>query len=203
MLKFTSKETHKRLQINAGLLFSDFNLRDLKRVADVKERINELLSDGENFLGATRDGFVFRSQPVFRRYREDGELFGSVNSTVIRGWDIELSATLAEFAPDILTRFLPNSVIDSQELNMAVLDIRKILLNQYVENLVWIGDLSNGGLIAIELRNAVNVGGISFDARQETENGIKIRFIPHSGEFFDKTKPPFQIYFFGNEESEY
>ena len=202
MLKQKSCYTHKRLQLNAGLLFFDLDLSELKDINSLSEKINELLNCGKNFLGATREGFMFRSQPVTRRYREDGKVFGSVGATVVESWDIELSGSLVEFTSDLICKFLPNSVVDYQEPNFEMLDVKIMHMNTQTKNVVWIGDISNGGFMVIELKNAVNVGGINFNTKNETENGINIRFIPHSGDIFNAEIPPFRIYFYDADDTQ-
>ena len=197
MLKNTGSHTFKNLQLNTGLLFYNIKVEEFECGGSLRSALESALEDGGNFLGATRRGAVFSARPIVRQYRSDGDFYVKLEGTVISGWEVELSAEIVEFTPEIIRQILPKAKIDDQMLNVTKLNLQEILSAQR-ENLIWVGDLSGGGLIAIELRNAMNVGGIRLNAESSTENSIAVRFIPHSGEFFNPGKPPFEIYFLSN-----
>lgn len=194
MLKNTSEVTSRHLQLGVGLLFFDIKISDLGFGESVPESVGKLLNNGESFLGATRGGADFRAQPVVRQYRSDGYLFPEKSGAIVTGWNVELSAEIVEFTPSLLGKILPDAVVDNQVQKVSRIGLAKVLNEQYTENLIWAGDLSNGTLIAIELRNVLNFGGISIKT-EFRESALGVRFIPHAGDVFDVGQLPFEIYF--------
>jgi hypothetical protein len=188
MLKQHNNNTKGNLQINAGLLFHGFELSEYDSVEQLREQIDEVLQSGTGFLGATGGCVKFRAEPKFSSFNTDSQYFNDVNGTVLKGWDVELSAVLTEFTPELFNAILHNSFIDWQyDMQVNVYNEAdpyqthsSINLNDGVyENLVWFGDMSDGGLLVIEIKNAVSTGGVAFEANRDSENGFKVKFVPH------------------------
>jgi hypothetical protein len=202
MLKQIGSKTFKNLQINSGLLFYDFRFDSDMTAARLRERIGERIAEGSGFLGATRDGIEFSAVPRFKAYKEDGEIFQSDSCCILEGWDVKLSAALVEYTSEIVSQVIPQSFSDDQGGFLKSIYPGMFVKPEINENIVWIGDLSCGGLIVIELKNAVNVGGIKFVANRDGENGFVVGFVPFRGTFFDKGEPPFGIHLLKERDDE-
>ena len=195
MLKKVGYHTHKNLQLNSGLLFTELDISAFRDLRDIEKGVNEALISGEKFLGVTRNGVSFIAQPRYREYYCDGEQFNRVACRTIIGWDIKLEVVIVEISSELLNRVLTSSWIDQQLENVKRIELSSVIMDGSIDNLVWIGDMSDGGLILIELRNAVCIGGIRFVSEDNTENGIATRFTPHIGDYYNPVEPPFSIYF--------
>ena len=202
MLKKSGINSHKNLQINEGLLFCDINLTEFGENEQVKsELLGYLNSDSdctEKFMGRTKNGVIFSAVPKTRMYNEDGGLYKLRGSEIICGWDVTLETTLIEFSPNILSRVTPEAYVDDQSDYIKRINTNSNIFNNEYKNLVWFGDLSGGELIVIELKNAVNLGGIRIDTSSENESSIKIRFNAQAGDYFNRNEPPYNIYFINN-----
>jgi len=192
-----SKNTFSSLQIDSGLLFYDIQPEGIDTAGEFRKKLKAYLEDGENYLGITDGGIDFRAVPEVSVYKRDGEMFHSETGCFIVGWDVKLSVTLMEFSPEIFKHVLPNAIIDGQEANVESVGIGGGGCRSRTPNIVWVGEMSSGGLLVIELKNAVNVDGINFVTKRNTENGFKVGFKAFADE--NSAKPPFTIYWFGGE----
>jgi hypothetical protein len=182
------------LQVDAGLLFRDFKLEGVNSADELREKIELCVTERIKYLGATRGGIEFRALPRVIESGMDGRMYQSETGCLLNGWDVRLSATLSEFTSAVFGSVLPNSYLDDQEDGFHTLGL-KAKTGSGNDSIVWVGTLSGGDLLAIELKNAVNVEGVKFVSERDKEGGLKVGFKAF-GDDGNMEEPPFSVYWF-------
>lgn len=191
-MKFTQIPTDafKKLQLNAGILSTDFN-----------PATGELTAS--NIIGATSGGVTFEATPSFSDFGEDIDNCpkNMKELKVLDSWDAKMSGSFvtmdtnvaksvigaATIATDDQTKVVPRNSIDAKDF----------------ENIWWIGDYSDineddssvgkAGFIAIKLINALSTGGFKIKSGDKAKGTFDFEYTGHySIENIDTV--PFEIY---------
>lgn len=183
-------ETFKRLQLNAGILLKDFAYSSATDAAALATLIKTAKESGTALLGATRGGGTFACTPETREIEADGRRNPFVGSTIFDGWDIKLSTTLLEITPGNLAMALPGaSVSDDTGGKVHTLTLTNdVDSDDYIDNLVWIGDTSEGYML-IDLENALNTSGVTMTYTDKGEGTLPVEFVAHAATLNDDTMP--------------
>lgn len=191
-MKFTQIPTDafKKLQLNAGILSTDFN-----------PATGELTAS--NIIGATSGGVTFEATPSFSDFGEDIDNCpkNMKELKVLDSWDAKMSGSFvtmdtnvaksvigaATIATDDQTKVVPRNSIDAKDF----------------KNIWWIGDYSDinedgssagkAGFIAIKLINALSTGGFKIKSGDKAKGTFDFEYTGHySIENIDAV--PFEIY---------
>lgn len=191
-MKFTQIPTDafKKLQLNAGILSTDFN-----------PATGELTAS--NIIGATSGGVTFEATPSFSDFGEDIDNCpkNMKELKVLDSWDAKMSGSFvtmdtnvaksvigaATIATDDQTKVVPRNSIDAKDF----------------KNIWWIGDYSDineddssvgkAGFIAIKLINALSTGGFKIKSGDKAKGTFDFEYTGHySIKNIDTV--PFEIY---------
>lgn len=194
-MKFTQIPTDafKKLQLNAGILSTDFNPATGALTAS-------------NIIGATSGGVTFEATPSFSDFGEDIDNCpkNMKELKVLDSWDAKMSGSFvtmdtnvaksvigaATIATDDQTKVVPRNSIDAKDF----------------KNIWWIGDYSDinedgssagkagkAGFIAIKLINALSTGGFKIKSGDKAKGTFDFEYTGHySIENIDTV--PFEIY---------
>ena len=87
-----------------------------------------------------------------------------------------------------------NEVFERDNYTCQICGISK----DYLDSLCWIGDISDGSLILIELDNAFNTADFSMTFTDKSEGTMTFEFHARQADVMDYDKAPFRVVFFGN-----
>lgn len=158
-----SENAFNELQIEAGILLSSFNVAT-PTVTD------------EAIIAATTGGITASCTPTFRDWGEDVDNvpvnmkeFKRIDSYECTLGFTALSVTpaliaLGVGAADVAT----NTITPRSELKTA--DFKEIW---------WVGDLSNGGFVAVKLSNALSTGGFSIQSGKNAKGQFSVTLTGH------------------------
>lgn len=203
MITGLRQETFDHLQLNAGVFLVNFDGYDSPTVT-TKAQIVEMLTDAINSnkcLGATIGGGSFVTEPQERTIDVDGLRGDVVGSTVYDGVRVRMTGTLKEITPEhIATTLSTNeiSVMDLDDGKKYIVNIPAVLKkSNYLKNIVWVGDTSNGFML-IDLSNALNTAGMNFTFADKNEGSIPFDFRGHNdmSDLTGADKAPAKIYVF-------
>jgi hypothetical protein len=156
MGKFTkvAQSTFNELQTDAGVLLKSFDTE------------NPELID-ENIICATTGGINPTCVPTFSDWAEDVDNAptGLLEFKHLDSWETTLGFTALNVTPEIIRMAL--GAADIHEENGKIIP-RKNLKNTDFADVWWVGDRSDGGLVAVRLINALSTSGFSL---QTTKNG--------------------------------
>lgn len=189
------KETYEKLQLNAGITLFNFDYSAISNAASLKTAIAAAKASGTNLLGATRGGGTFTITREIRQVEADGVRFRFKGSEIVDSADAYLSETLIEVTPEHIKKVLGNADVTTDG-DKTTISLRTAIEDEdYLENIVWIGDTSKG-FVAICLYNALNTADFTLTFADKSEGTINCEFHAHQGDVDDFDEVPCEIVFF-------
>lgn len=187
-MKFTRipETTFQKLQLNAGILCSDFN----PATGEVEE---------EALLGATSGGVSFGATPSFSDFGEDIDN-APVNVKELKrldSWEVTMSGSFVTV--DVNTAKLMVGAADIDESDATKIVPRADLKAEDFKDIWWVGDYSdqngdsNGGYVAIHMLNGLNTGGFSMQSNNRGKGEFAFEFMGHYS-LEDQSRVPFEVY---------
>lgn len=192
------KETYKSLQLNAGVTLVNFDLSQYTSANDLKTAIAAAILSNTGLLGATRGGGTVTITRDIRQVEADGVRFRFVGSEIVDAADGYLSETLIEITPQHLKQVLGNADVTTNGLVTKVTLRTAFEDDDYLENVVWIGDTSEG-FVAIELKHALNTADFTFTFADKNEGTCNVEYHAHQADVSDYEELPITIIFFDTE----
>lgn len=192
MAKFTQipTDTFKKLQLNAGILTTEFN-----------PATGELTAS--NIIGATSGGVSFEATPSFTDFGDDIDNCPKNTKELkkLDSWEAKMSGSFVTMDTNVATSVIGTAAV-------AINDSTKVVPRNSVEakdfkNIWWVGDYSDinedgssagkAGFIAIKLINALSTGGFKIQSGDKAKGTFEFEYTGHySSENIDTV--PFEIY---------
>lgn len=189
MLNGFTPNTAKNMQLNAGILVK--NLNDI-------DNFDGTLEDSQK-IGATEGGATFTAVPEIRNIFDgiDGARGNYKDGNAVDSWEVKIAGTMKEITAENFKLALGAGDITkaaADEKFDKVTGRMEFRAADYLENVCWLGT-QNGSEdpIIIEIKNALNITGVSFTATDKGTGAISFEIQGH----FDLAKPddvPFTIY---------
>lgn len=192
MAKFTQipTDTFKKLQLNAGILTTDFNPATGALTAS-------------NIIGATSGGVSFEAAPSFSDFGEDIDNCPKNTKELKRldSWDAKMSGSFVTMDTNVATSVIGAAAVASDNKNKVVprnsVDVKDF------KDIWWVGDYSDvnddgsstgkAGFIAIKLIDALSTGGFKIQSGDKAKGTFEFEYTGHySLEHIDTV--PFEIY---------
>lgn len=176
--------TPQHLQLNAGVLLKKFQLGT--------DAINQ-----DDIIGATRGGATFRAEPTIHHVEADGIPTNYKGMDRIDEWAVTLEATMLEFKPDIIKMALGAGVKETSETGYTKYTVtHEIDEATNYSDIWWIGALSNGKRVVIQIKNGLNKSGLSLTFADKGEGTIPLTLTGHyTYEDMQNGTAPFAIYY--------
>ena len=156
--KFTTVplNTFDTLQVDAGVLLKTFN------------PANPIKPQDSDLIAATKGGINISCTPTYSDYGEDVDNVPNnmMELKNLDGWDCKFSTTCLGTSPYQVRLALGAADVDGNDPTKIV-PRRNLELGDF-SDIWWVGDMANGGFIAVQLKNALSTGGFSL---QTTKNG--------------------------------
>ena len=157
MGKFTviPQDTFDALQLDAGVLLKTF------------DPTNPVAPQDEDIICATTGGINASCVPTFSDLGSDVDNV-PVNMKELKhldSWECKISTTSLGTSPQLIKMALGCADVDSSTSKIVP---RADLKQDDFTDIWWVGDKANGGLVAIQLKNALATSGFSL---QTTKNG--------------------------------
>ena len=189
------KETYENLQLNAGITLVNFDYENIADAAALKTAIAAAKTAGTDILGATRGGGTFTITRDIRQVEADGVRYRFKGSEIVDSADAYLSETLIEVTPEHIKSVLGNADVTTSGSKTTIALRTAIEDDDYLENIVWIGDTSKG-FVAICLYNALNTADFTLTFADKKEGTINCEFHAHQDDVEDYDDAPCEIVFF-------
>lgn len=187
------------LQLNAGIFLTGLNYSSIADSAALKTAIASAVTAGTTILGVTRGGGSFTVTREIRTPEVDGMRYPFKGSDFVDSTDAYLSGTLLEVNAENFKRLLGSGDATTSGKKTTVTMRTAINPNtDYIESLCWIGDISDGRLVLIELDNAFNTADFSFTFTDKGEGTMTFEFHARQASVLDYDNAPFRVVFFDN-----
>ena len=195
--------TFQALQLNAGIFIANADYSSIANASTLKTAIENLkagttsaLGSSAILLGATRGGGSFNVNREMRQPDVDGRRYGFKGDTFVDSVDAVLSTTLVEITLGTFKMALGTTTVTGSSPKQTLKLKTAIDTADYLTNVCWIGDLSNGQLVLICLKNTINEADISLTFTDKGEGTIPVEFHAKQAAVNDYDNAPFEIVYF-------
>jgi hypothetical protein len=169
MGKFTviPKNTFDTLQMDAGVLLKNFDPSNPVAPADA------------DIICATTGGINPSCVPTYSDLAEDVDNVPNNMKEFkhLDGWECKISTTGLGTSPELIRTALGCADIDSN--NASKIIPRRNLAQTDFAHIWWVGDRADGGLVAIQLLNALSTGGFSLQTTKSGKGQISCELTGH------------------------
>jgi hypothetical protein len=173
------QESFDEFQVDAGVLLNSFDPE------------NPTLED-EAIICATTGGINPTCVPTYSDWGEDVDNVpnGMKELMHLDGWETTLGFTALNTTPDVIRLAL--GAADIEESNGAIVPRRDLKDTDFAD-VWWVGDRSDGGLVAICLRNALSTSGFSLQTTKNGKGQISVTLAGHVS-IREQNKVPMEFY---------
>jgi hypothetical protein len=175
------QSTFDDLQLDAGVLLKTFDPDDVAAPAD------------EDIICATTGGISVSCVAEYSDFFEDVD-----NAPVnvkegkhLDGWTCTISTTSLGTSPELIKLALGAADIDGTNTSKIV--PRRNLSQSDFDDLWWVGDKADGGLVAVKLMNALSTGGFTLQTTKNGKGQISIELTGHVS-IDDQDTVPMEFY---------
>ena len=195
--------TFQNLQLNAGIFIANADYSSIANATALKTAIQNLVSgttsalgNTAKLLGATRGGGSFTVTRELRQPDVDGRRYGFKGDTFVDSVDAQLSTTLVEITlENFELAFGAYTATGSSPKQTLKMDTA-IDTSDYLTNVCWIGDLADGKLVLICLKNTINEADITLTFTDKGEGTIPVEFHAKQAGVSDYDNAPFEVVYF-------
>ena len=173
-MKFTQipASTFEELQLNAGVLLSSFDTK------------NASVSN-DDILGATSGGISFTDKPTYTDFGDDIDNCPKNTKELkrVENREIKMSGTYITVNTDRAKSLIAAADIDKSD--ETKITPRDSLKDADFTDIWWVGDYSdkngksNGGFIAIHLKNALSTDGFSLQSGNKAKGQFAFGYTAH------------------------
>lgn len=187
-MRFTKipEDTFERIQLNAGVLLSDFNVT-------TPPTGDEMLA---NIVGATSGGVTFTAAATYSDYGEDIDNCpkNTLELKKLDTWAVTMSGSYVTVTAESVA-----SMLGAADAADGKVTPRTDVLTTDFKDLWWVGDYSdkngetNGGMIAIHMLNTLSTGGFQLKSSDKSKGTFSFEYTAHYS-IAAQTTVPFEIY---------
>ena len=191
--------TFQRLELNAGVFLKNFSgtlTSSVTNAATFKTALDAAITARTNILGATRGGGTFTATPESRQIEADGMRYPIIGSTVYDSWDCHLTGTMIEAYPGNWNLVLPTGTVTTSGQIDTLKFATALESTDYLTTLDWVSILSDGTYLMITLKNALQVGAITFTFADKNEGTLPFDFKAHAATLSSQDEAPVEIKWF-------
>ena len=177
-------DTFDQIQMDAGVLLSTFDPND-PEVTDAA------------IIAVTTGGINATCVPTYSDLAED--IDNCPNNTKelkhLDGWECKMSFTALNFNAGKFKMWLGAADMTAKTTTTAAKVTPRNSLEQtdFSSSIWWVGDKTNGGAIAIELKNALSTGGINMQTTKNGKGQLSVELTGHYS-INDMNVVPMQFY---------
>lgn len=160
------KNTFDGLQMDAGVLLKNF---DPATGAAPKD---------EDIICATTGGINPTCVPTYSDLGEDVDNCPTNMKELkhLDGWECKMAFTSLGVSPELIRMTL--GAADINTTSGAITPRRNLDQNDFTD-LWWVGDLANGGFVAIQLKNALSTAGFSLQTTKAGKGQVRVELTGH------------------------
>lgn len=190
-MKFTQipENAFKQMQLNAGILLSDFTP-------------STGTLDADDIIGATSGGVNFTATPSFKDIGEDVDNCPKNTKELKRldTWDVKMSGSFATVTATLAKQLAGAADVGSSDTSKVT--PRNDLSANDFEDLWWVGDYSDknedgtsasAGFVAIHMLNTLSTGGFQLQTQDKEKGKFAFEFTAHYS-ISSAGTVPFEVY---------
>lgn len=174
-----TKSQFDEMQFNAGVLVRSFDIE------------NPAITE-EDIVCATTGGFSLAVEPSYVDLGDGVYMMqpGTAEMMMLTGWSVEASFTCISMSASSIRMVLGSAQNSSDNGILPKMELQDADYN----NLYWIGDRVDGGLVCVELINALSDEGISIQTTPKGMGEVSVHLTCHASIEEDMEAVPVEIY---------
>ena len=186
-MKFSKipQSTFQELQVEAGVLLKSFN------------PANPTEPDDADIICATTGGIQITAQPEYTDFGEDVD--NCPNNTKelkhLDSWTCTISTTCLGTSPELIRLALGAADVEGS----AVTPRKDLELTDF-DDIWWVGDRADGGLVAVKLLNALSTDGFSLQTTKKGKGQVGLTLTGHVS-INDQDTVPMEFYSIDGDET--
>ena len=167
MFTVITEQTFRELQVDAGVLLNSF------------DPTNPVAPTSSTIITATTGGIEASCTPSYSDWGEDVDNCPPNMKELkhLDGWDCRFSTTALGVSPEVIRLSL--GAADITAASGKITPRRGLEQTDFDDSLWWVGDRSDGGLVAIELKNALSTGGFNLKTTKNGKGQITLELTGH------------------------
>jgi hypothetical protein len=190
-------EAFQNLQLNAGIFIKNLDYSSISDATALKTAIAAAVTAGTNILGVTRGGGSFNVTRELRTPEVDGMRYPFKGADFVDSIDAYLSTTLLEVTAQNIKDILGTATATTSGKKTTIKMHTAIDPDtDYIDTITWFGDLADGQLVAITLKNAINTSDFSLTFSDKGEGTMTVEFHARQESVVDYDEAPFEIVYF-------
>jgi hypothetical protein len=160
------QDTFDGLQLDAGVLLKNFDPTNPTAPADA------------DIICATTGGITVSCTPTFSDLGSDVDNVPNNMKEFkhLDSWDCKISTSSLGTSPELIKMSLGCADIDAQT---SAIVPRKDLEQTDFASIWWVGDKANGGLVAVQLKNALSTSGFSLKTTKNGKGTVSLELTGH------------------------
>lgn len=161
------QSTFDDLQVEAGVLLKNFNPASPAEPQD------------SDIITATTGGITVNCTPTYSDWGSDVDNCPPNMKELkhLDGWDCNFQSTALGTSPEMIRLALGAADIDSDD-DTKIIPRRKLKQSDF-SDLWWVGDKADGGLVAIQLKNALSTAGFSLKTNKDGKGNTSFTLTGH------------------------
>ena len=173
------QESFDEFQVDAGVLLKSFD-------PEAPELVDE------DIICATTGGINPTCVPTYSDWGEDVDNCpnGMMELMHLDGWETTLGFTALNTTPEVIRMALGAADIEASDGKITP---RRSLKDTDFADVWWVGDRSDGGLVAIRLINALSTSGFSLQTTKNGKGQIAVTLAGHVS-IKEQNKVPMEFY---------
>jgi len=187
-----TEKTPQSIQIGAGVFCVNVPPFETKPdFASIVAAVEAAREEG-NVLGATRGGGTFVAKVEIGQIDIDDMRNPLPGTQEVTGGETRLTGTLVEISVENLKRILPMAMVDENDGGLTRSTV--LLPSHYLENVLWVGNKTDGGAIAIMIFKALNTEGVTLTFTSEGGATMPFSYLAHLPDAMNAQTAPFKIW---------
>ena len=189
------EETFRNLVFDAGILLYNFDYSSATDAESLAALVKTAKQTGANLLGATKGGVNPQTNFEFWSPELDGKRMAFKGEKRLSNAECMISGTLVEMTPDNVQHVL--ALADKAEKDGIVTVQPRFAIKDgdYLDSVVWIGNLGTDGLYLVELKNALCTKGLSTQTTDKDVGTLPFEFHGHA-DSVSSTELPIKYVFY-------
>lgn len=166
MSRFTviPKDTFSELQLDAGVILNRFDPEDASAPAD------------EDIVCATTGGITVSCVPT---YSDQGEDIDNCPNNMkelkkLDGWECTMAFSALGTSAEAI-----RLALGAADVSGNAITPRRNLAQSDFADIWWVGDRADGGMVAVQLKNALSTGGFSLQTTKNGKGQISVTLTGH------------------------
>lgn len=189
------EETFRNLVFDAGILLKNFDYSSATDAESLAALVKTAKDSGAGLLGATKGGVNPQTNFEFWSPELDGKRMAFKGEKRLSNADCMISGTLVEMTPGNVRDVLALADQSGEGSVVTVQPRFSIKDGDYLDSVVWIGNLGSDGLYLVELKNALCTKGLSTQTTDKDVGTLPFEFHGHA-DSVSSTELPIKYVFF-------